>query len=1040
LKQIKYAGGGRPLPQPPPPSIALVGSILLAQEQPHYHPRSYLLSTVSYKATVPFAQGSVFRAQERLHYHPQPFLLPTVSYAAAPPPTTFFGDLNARFSSIDTTGGIALSHSSMTVPAFVHVSAMNIGGTGQVLNVDGSTNGTATLRPYERLEFKWDFGDPGGTEIFTDPRVRANGATVNANTDQYGPEAVYCYRTSGTKTITLSIRGLAVGGGYITAQVQANFQANTFSGTDYYYDNRSPNGGIGTQGSPYNAFGQGPISANGSVNGNNIRLNFAYGSVFSNPVGLQNVQNCTLLRVQPWTNNAFPSSAKPIIESTVTGVALSSSNNVAYSDHVYSSIVFRQAASVQNYNGTLTFVAPKGNKNCTTVRGTISNGSGGAGNNLNSSHIYGNSNAAVTSPNTGTVFSVNGTVAPGTTIASGSSGTFVVSGAAQNTAVDDMMIIPVASCAAFTGTIASNVLTISPPPGYSSLTGCGTPATGQLILASTTSVGSYRTIGTNIDATHWNVSAGADSVTPQLMVCGAGGQAVTDLYVDNCDVISLSTQANGIAVTGVGNNGPGSSFTADVSGNVMTASGTITNPIIPGQVVTGTGFKSNTFIVNQLTGSAGGAGTYTLSSSQGTLTSVAATTVSGVRVSVASTSIFIVGSVYMFGGVNITGGSVQINGPQEITAIGSGYVDLIKAAAGLGTYAGGGTTWTGGGGGTSFAITGNGIFDPKSFYQRTCMWGGSSITLTGNAAAGCSYGAAQWTSYVGVTVQFFGAGQTTDHQINPEVCCNNILCRWVYTNSGPGNNSGGNFAFEPRAFAGFTGTIVGDPGGSHMCVSSNFFSYTQNGAAGGCQNNTKPSYGIGWFDGVVIEANDFGWITNSAILLTGTKNVTIRDNNAWQVGALFFTGGVGSALDGLGADLYSCVYRNNVYRPSAANQGLYGSGSNNSTGIIDLHDGTSYTTQQEFTDNVIWDDRIAGNVEVVNLSFSDFAGDSCIIDRNNYYVPSSLTYMRDTPAGGGFTAKTLAQWRAVVAPPLSFDANATTSNPGWPNAPIGIFK
>lgn len=134
---------------------------------------------------------------------------------------SFRGNPYLTVTAIDTSGGIVLSRTSGTTPCFVQASAKNITATG-------------SDRPYEDLEFRWDFGDPSGAETFTSP---ANAQPVNANADQFGPEAACCYRAAGTYTVTLTIRGKN-GSGYTTATVTTGVTVTAFnpSSADYWLD------------------------------------------------------------------------------------------------------------------------------------------------------------------------------------------------------------------------------------------------------------------------------------------------------------------------------------------------------------------------------------------------------------------------------------------------------------------------------------------------------------------------------------------------------------------------------------------------------------------------------------------------------------------------------------------------------------------------------------------------------------------------------------------------------------------------------------
>lgn len=115
----------------------------------------------------------------------------------------------------------------------------------------------------------------------------------------------------------------------------------------------------------------------------------------------------------------------------------------------------------------------------------------------------------------------------------------------------------------------------------------------------------------------WAVNAGATQALP--------GQKAYASFVDGSVTFAatgspttasatLSTIAAGTAATGTGT----------IQGNVLTVTG-VTNTIYAGAVVTGTGVATGTTIVSQLTGTAGGAGTYAVDIPEQAVTSTALT-------------------------------------------------------------------------------------------------------------------------------------------------------------------------------------------------------------------------------------------------------------------------------------------------------------------------------------------------------------------------------------------------------------------------------
>jgi hypothetical protein len=257
--------------------------------------------------------------------------------AQVPPPPPVEGDFqgNPNFfaSSIDVSGGIYNSRkigisstgdgttlSTPSTPAWVHVSAKKMLASGVFKDTAGNTLTQFTVRPWEDLEFRWDFGDPGSTETFTRP---TDGATVNSNI-QVGPDAVHCYRTAGDKTITLTVRARnSDGTGFVTAQAQdsitiADYNTLYPSTPIHYFDsayaseNGAPNG---TQSRPWNTFAKLRELCVALANQSGLDLRLKRGSVFATtndpawPMGSNNF--CRNFRF-----SAYGSGAQPIIRKT----------------------------------------------------------------------------------------------------------------------------------------------------------------------------------------------------------------------------------------------------------------------------------------------------------------------------------------------------------------------------------------------------------------------------------------------------------------------------------------------------------------------------------------------------------------------------------------------------------------------------------------------------------------------------------------------------------------------------------------------------
>jgi hypothetical protein len=268
---------------------------------------------------------------------------PVAAVVAAP---LFQGNPNQTISAINVSGGITLSRTSGSIPAFVHVSANGITATG-------------TSWPYEDLEYQWDFGDPSGTEVFTNP---VTGNSDNANTAQWGPEAAYCYRSVGTGSyiITLKIRGKN-GGTYTTTTQTATFTVSAFTATtDLYFDSVSgSDSNSGTSaGSPKQTISAMITAVNAITS--NTRINLKCGSSWTGADFNFSFRAYSGLRF-----TSYSTGAKPI----VIGNTATTSPNILYFDNgavttdvVMSNISF-QASSGYTKGNILQLAATGGASN-----------------------------------------------------------------------------------------------------------------------------------------------------------------------------------------------------------------------------------------------------------------------------------------------------------------------------------------------------------------------------------------------------------------------------------------------------------------------------------------------------------------------------------------------------------------------------------------------------------------------------------------------------------------------------------------------------
>lgn len=128
----------------------------------------------------------------------------------------------------------------------------------------------------------------------------------------------------------------------------------------------------------------------------------------------------------------------------------------------------------------------------------------------------------------------------------------------------------------------------------------------------------------------------ASMVIPQGLMVTLHNQGDFWARTSTAAVIGQKVYAN--FATGAISTGPtgtppaGAAFTGSIAATVLTVTAVASGTLAAGQPVSGTGVSAGTVIVNQLTGTPGGIGTYTVSPSQ-TVASGALTTKGGVETS-----------------------------------------------------------------------------------------------------------------------------------------------------------------------------------------------------------------------------------------------------------------------------------------------------------------------------------------------------------------------------------------------------------------------
>jgi hypothetical protein len=256
------------------------------------------------------------------------------------------------------------------------------------------------------------------------------------------------------------------------------------------------------------------------------------------------------------------------------------------------------------------------------------------------------------------------------------------------------------------------------------------------------------------------------AVAPGTMSVTVNGVAYTSASINLAAVVSFSAaaaaiqtafNANDAAFTGA--IAPATfSATGSITGNVLSVSAVSSGTIVAGATISGTGVTSGTTVVSQLTGTAGGVGTYQVSSTQ----SVASETISGaygtLTVSALTSGTIHVGQAVAGNGTSA--GTVIYQAGTGTGGAGTYYVNNSQTVA-SGSLTSGALSVTFDSVSSAFVITGGtpGAAGTIAFPSGAIA---TSLNLTSATGAVSSQGAAQGVPSVnmaalnGINNQWFG--------------------------------------------------------------------------------------------------------------------------------------------------------------------------------------------------------------------------------------------------------------------------------------------
>jgi hypothetical protein len=129
----------------------------------------------------------------------------------------------------------------------------------------------------------------------------------------------------------------------------------------------------------------------------------------------------------------------------------------------------------------------------------------------------------------------------------------------------------------------------------------------------------------NLSFTNNTISNIVNNANINFNTLGVGGIVIGNIKVNANSLLNVVPNA----VTTFNQTTADATFTGSISDVVLTVSGSLVNTIKTGMVISGSGITQETYIVNQLSGTTGGLGTYTVSQAQEVTSTAITATVTG---------------------------------------------------------------------------------------------------------------------------------------------------------------------------------------------------------------------------------------------------------------------------------------------------------------------------------------------------------------------------------------------------------------------------